>query len=579
MDHLPIPTDSLAHCVTEIAYVCHDGSAYDCGNFCTYPERAGISIRHILTAKEVNWDSLAPFFQAWLWFGLIEEVIGKSIPSEIYSGKQLLSLFVTSEQNGRRILNTCALPRTLSKTKAYHSRRPASDIACILRKVRSVIVDVTSTASWQSYFELSSTESPLPTAFTILLSVQILEETLRCSLEDQYTRLMLETHQLATSSYSLSLLHRLLNRAGWCSHRVPDLPRSVRTLYYLTFITPYGSQDHYQCTQESCTAIPPDQPLPQFRPVHSASNCHCGFVEIHEDLLKDIHDAGEIPILSFVGPQGGQRRLEITRLRGLRHANTMLQYVAISHVRHLGLGNLFSTSLPYCQLVSLQMLANEALGTERAPFWIDTMCLPLDRDRRMSSLRHVSSIYKLAAKVVVVDPSMYQHAVDSAEECLFRIRYSAWKERLWTLQEGVLAQELYFKFKNKTVGLAAIVREYETGHARLLPPVRMSHTPNIDQLQYALHGLAFDIKRIDWESQADSKHKKIARVLRLGYLAFPIYRYFCEEAESKYIDVVVNVLQRIYPTSDTRTLQLPAEKDSTQKRIGILEASITFADT
>jgi hypothetical protein len=578
MDHLSLPTDSLARCAPEIAYVYQDGFTYDRGDFYTYPERAGINIRHVLSAKEIDCDGLAPFFQAWLWFGLIEEVIGKSLPSEDNCNGQLLNLFVTIDQNGRRILNTCALLSALSKTEQRHPQRPANHVARILQKVRCVITDVTSTPTWRSYLELFSAASPLPITFTVLLSVQVLEETLRCSLGDEYTSLIPKTPQSSTSPYSLCLLHCLLKCAGWCPHRVTDLPRSVRTLYYLTFITPYGYQEHYQCTRETCNAMSPEQPLPQFHPVHSTPDCHCGFIEIHEDILEAIHDAREIPVLTFVGSQGRQRRLEITRLRGLRQAHTIRQYVAISHVRHLGLGNLLSTSLPYCQLASLQMLANESLGTERAPFWIDTMCLPLDRERRISSLRQVSSIYKLATKVVVLDPSMYQHAVDSAEECLIRIRYSAWKDRLWTLQEGVVAQELYFQFKNKTVGLVTTVREYEAGLARLLHPVRMSHTPDINWLHYALDGLAIDMKGIDWKSQAGLSSKKMARVLRLGYLAFPIYRYFCEESESRYLDNVVDALQGIYPISDMHSLQLPVEERSSQERLRILEASITFAD-
>jgi hypothetical protein len=579
MDHLPIPTDGLAWCPPEVDYVCHGRHMFDFGDFSTYPERTGIDIEQILTATaEVDWDGLAPFFQAWLWFGLINEAICLFSPREERGREQLLDQFITIHPNKRKVLNTCALPRVLSASKTAISQDSAHEIAYALRKARCVITKISSTASWQSYLSAITNAGPLPIASRVMLSIQILEETISYALEDRIAGLTPKNSQSYISPLSMSLLHILLRRAGWCPYRFRDLPCSVRVLYYLTFFTPTEYQEHYECSQEACSALHPEQPLSNFRPVHSSTQCRCGFEETSEDLLEAVHDAGEFPVLTFVEFCGGQRRLEIIRLHGLERANNPSQYIAISHVRHLGLGNLTSTSLPYCQLASLQLLANELSGTTRAPFWIDTMCLPLERNRRNSSLKVISSVYKLAAKVVVLDPTLYHHAVSSAEECIFRIRYSAWKERLWTLQEGVLAQDLHFKFKNKIVALAEILQQHESTTAQLLPRVLASHKTDVSWLHFALEGLVSDLKGTYWVSQPIPSKRKMARILRFGYLAFPIYRYFCEEKENRCLNVVVNALHDIYIAGHARTIRRPLKENAARERLMRLEASIVAID-
>jgi hypothetical protein len=56
--------------------------------------------------------------------------------------------------------------------------------------------------------------------------------------------------------------------------------------------------------------------------------------------------------------------------------------------------------------------------------------------------------YEYADKVLVVDASL--RAVDksplSTNECMIRIGSTPWMRRLWTLQEGILAKNLYFQF-------------------------------------------------------------------------------------------------------------------------------------
>jgi hypothetical protein len=566
MDHLPLPTESLALRNPKTLFLCNNLSYYDNGDFSTYPERAGVDVQDFLTAKIVDWDDLAPFLQAWLWFGSIKEVIDEILPHEHRHGKQLQDLFVDEEHEGRAYLNTRRLPGILSSAKVRSWRSLKRKVSPVLVKVRSVIDQVASTMSWTHYLETSCTSHPLPIGFTVLLSIQVLEATLRCFLEHT-CKIPTEPSEVPTSEASFSLLHCLLQQAGWCPNRVRRLPRDIRALYYMSFMQPFGHQSHRQCTLEACRAIAPDQPLPRFDPLHSTTTCNCDVVIMYNEALKNFHDRGNFPVLSFREVDGGQRRLQIAQRSFSNHSTSAQEYVAISHVRHLGLGNLGSASLPSCQLASLQMLADTTMDSKRASFWIDTMCLPLDTESRRASLKHVSSIYKLATKVVVVDPSMCRYAVDSAQECLFRIRYSAWKERLWTLQEGVAGNQLYFEFKNKTVELRAILHDYEAGAMRLLSPVILSHKLDTVWLKEALEALALDIKSVVGQNLTDLEPRKLSKILRLGYLAFPVYRYLCEEDERRHLNVVIETLKSVYPACQLRTARIMFVKDCAMERL------------
>lgn len=53
--------------------------------------------------------------------------------------------------------------------------------------------------------------------------------------------------------------------------------------------------------------------------------------------------------------------------------------------------------------------------------------------------------YQNANIVLVLDADVKGSSSDcTSEELLIRITCSGWIQRLWTLQEGVLAQNLYF---------------------------------------------------------------------------------------------------------------------------------------
>jgi hypothetical protein len=83
---------------------------------------------------------------------------------------------------------------------------------------------------------------------------------------------------------------------------------------------------------------------------------------------------------------------------------------------------------------------------------MDTLCVPAAPEYkhvRKQAIRNMSHVYKSATKVVVLDSELLQCSKDASMlELYTRIKLSGWMRRLWTLQEGVLAYDVYFQLKD-----------------------------------------------------------------------------------------------------------------------------------
>ena len=129
------------------------------------------------------------------------------------------------------------------------------------------------------------------------------------------------------------------------------------------------------------------------------------------------------------------------------------------------MGNPLSNSLPKCQLESLysQILNIPQDWLQRAGneilLWIDTLCCPAEggpyQNERALVLNEMRKIYEQAVLVFVLDGELQEidHQCLGVLEIAFRILNSRWMRRLWTLQEGYLADKVWVQFKNKAFEL------------------------------------------------------------------------------------------------------------------------------
>jgi len=85
------------------------------------------------------------------------------------------------------------------------------------------------------------------------------------------------------------------------------------------------------------------------------------------------------------------------------------------------------------------------------------MCVPLHAETRETAIRRMPKTYDSAAKVLVLGVSLSGTSAGVlADELLMRIHCTPWTPPLWTLQEGMLAEELYFQFRDRAIAAESL---------------------------------------------------------------------------------------------------------------------------
>ncbi|KAK8913181.1 hypothetical protein VCV18_011653 [Metarhizium anisopliae] len=183
------------------------------------------------------------------------------------------------------------------------------------------------------------------------------------------------------------------------------------------------------------------------------------------------------------------------------------------------------------------------------PFWIDTMALPTDLRRRKPMLLSLRRVFGTATPVLVLDPSLSTHCFRSAEEAPIRIRYSLWKQRLWTIEEAFFARRLIFRFANRMVYLDELLTTFSASRPLrvpvLKPPVEILLVDHESMMPHLIC-FANDIHATP-ENTIDKR--ELYRILRAGYLSSPKFRYFVEPGEFNLTKQACFAIQNIYQST------------------------------
>ncbi|KAF2023977.1 hypothetical protein EK21DRAFT_15229, partial [Setomelanomma holmii] len=186
-------------------------------------------------------------------------------------------------------------------------------------------------------------------------------------------------------------------------------------------------------------------------------DCHgCGDVvaksfELEAILVGDGSEDGSIPLIMSIDPENDSSTIQLVKWR------PEMIYVAISHVWSDGLGNIQKNAIPHCQLVRLSKIVRDVqmVHGDHVLFWLDTICVPPDgtgQDEAQNlALQKMRLTYERATTVVVLDSWLMSNPATDVEdtELILKISISVWNRRLWTYQEGALAQRLLFHFSDK----------------------------------------------------------------------------------------------------------------------------------
>ncbi|KAL6868606.1 hypothetical protein J3F83DRAFT_704999 [Trichoderma novae-zelandiae] len=575
MDHLPLPSGHLVRPPIVVPFLCDGRVSYDDLGFLTYPDRVGLKLEELVNHPQFNPNHVARVLQTWLWFGLLGEVLGIGtrfdVPQRVGSSRP----FIGTAAPGFRVIRTAALLDCIRAASARNRLRRPDDCYIdrfynCLRVAERAVDSLLQGRVSRLYLLRGSPFDYSPVLSRVVFSVQILVETLLTAAPLLFpeSRNALLRQGIESSSYQL--VDELLVEAGWCRQEIESLPRSKRLRYYLSFLRRADPVDHLLCTKLASVHIA-DGRL-DIEPKHVAERCRCSPQSMRDGALVAIVVTGAIPLLTFSEMDGAARRLEYVQT----WLNNDISFVAISHVRRAGLGNAAAHSLPFCQLARLQQIANRAsLPAEKItgryahysrlpmPFWLDTMCLPTEPQAHADAILSVRQIFEHAALIVVVDEGLLSHAVGSPEEALVRIRYSRWKSRLWTLQEGfIAASKLMFCFADDIVSLGSLLESYQGETSvpfPLLTGTRFVGFRVLPHLARALDMLDDDIKffleRVDVAAYPEMK-RNLRQMLRLGYLASDDYRFFRDGREDEMIAKLLGVLGEFYLGPDGSLLGL-----------------------
>ena len=439
MDHLSTPLNP----VFSKPVVRFLGQRYDGKPFLSYPYRCRITELSILRPKSTETIAkLAPFLQAWIFFGLLHLVFNDS-------GENFIRLEHGENGKAEKVITTSALEQLrderLQDLLLLKKEKPINYLNYVeyCRKCFYEANYILTSISSSTFRELSA---------EVFTSLHMLLQYATNTICFVYNFKHINQMTLNIAPACDLLVYRMRIR-GWCPTLIELFKKvgDIDGLYYVSNMNLFVPDNHDSCTRFRCANSQINNNC--YTPLHVADRCsepqYCIFEEAHHTEMVSILEAGSIPLIM-------SRRLSRRRLN-LRLVNFEegMRYVAISHVWSQGKGNPISNSLPQCQLLDISEKVNALYPDEdTTAFWIDTLCCPIKPVRAHAmALERMAATYENADKVLVLDFTLEKAPLpgeeigkDTMEECLLRILAAPWMRRMWTFQEGLLAKRLLFNF-------------------------------------------------------------------------------------------------------------------------------------
>ncbi|PBK87249.1 hypothetical protein ARMGADRAFT_998177 [Armillaria gallica] len=223
---------------------------------------------------------------------------------------------------------------------------------------------------------------------------------------------------------------------GWCPFTIEILSHDVCSLSYASTRKPYvrgAVEGHHKCKMTACVINTIDTSSYSNR--HAMEGCTCAYSKPPVERVCGSLENSEIPVVHQLEPNDGLSSSD----------GSKIPYIAISHVWADGLGSTTEVGLPTCQINRLASIARRLIPS--GAFWMDALCVPGKRDMRKRAIGLMAETYRNADTVLVIDSGIRSCSLSAPlEERLLHIISSGWMQRLWTLQEGLLARKHIFEF-------------------------------------------------------------------------------------------------------------------------------------
>ena len=480
MEHLPCPASAVGKEKTSVPYVCLEN--YDGGPFMTYPSRvAGLpdlqivglfpgqfSRPHQLQIASLPKRELESFYQTWLFFGLLNELLGSLyVPEDFINTCEDHSGHTKALSTGK--LNT-AIEEWVARIQAGKADPPVTyaHVARCLCMAHAAI----------SIQAIHSSIDP-----DVRLCLVSLGQNLAYATNNAFNVENPGQDVKYPSSWKSLIDEEYWERRflahGWCpteTKLIIDTTLSVQTLHFLACLDKTDAgKDHRSCTTQQCRAYQND--LGAYQTKHISNECNCKDLAIDPETLHHVLKSKALPLIRV---RQGQTLSEISI--DIVASRPTSRYVALSHVWADGLGNPYANALPRCQLSDIGKMIKkldiaarsrdiqdhcakeedvhlEEPEEEELLLWCDTLCCPVHTEEaKHLALEYMYQTYHDASHVLVLDASFgrLDSGVWDMDEVSMRIFNSPWMRRLWTLQEGALAavtNRLWFQLARRAVNL------------------------------------------------------------------------------------------------------------------------------
>lgn len=449
------------------------------------------------------------FFQAWLFFGLLNCVVR-------LGGEPILKATkLVTEDDDFTSLDTSELKAALDDwhhhLRTIHEKTPdvvvmrCIEAAQVLRFAKRVVK-----ANFSSFHgPATAIPSTAPPDTGIReLCLMVLGETLSDALDHIMRNWKVEINgwRVDCGGWGPSrYVFETMASQGWCE-RYKEVCRGQMndsaTLLYVTLLhnnylegqwrqnSTYAGPKHTdktgnRCTRDRCHYVEAHRrpasktgsgtPSVEYNPLgHPDCNNHpdgnhtngCKMIGPLEQNILDVLDqsngqSGVFPLLQIWG-QGENASISVEPWEKEK------QFATISHTWSQGLGNRSRPEIWSCQLDHIRLLLAEVFGGEPVDdrsqfFWLDTLAMPVvlddgtdaDKERRRLRKTAVGMIYHVfsnATHGIVLDRRLLSISKAAGPRTVaIALLSSAWIQRLWTLQEAFVTESLSIALRSKLV--------------------------------------------------------------------------------------------------------------------------------
>ena len=312
MDHFP--PISHKHNPINVPFL---GGEYDGEDFNGYPGRQHWDLDKLQTGdlENRNTADAGQFLQSWLYFGMMQEVLGFRVPT---------ADFVRGSVSKKRFVTTHKLREYLQRWKSQVDQEKASDAVDALTNRNKRAVACLNHA-YNFWFNMDEKDRDRLVGPEVGLSIHILasnlEHALNCvcdiPVEDMPWR-------LERSGF----LTRRMIAYGWCPSTVEQICATNYIAFQCYAIMLTASSDprrHEQCKagDPGCRAKQVDNA--KYKTKHHLPHCGCDFITAELDVLRDIVQSGSIPLV-YLDRKGWKTTLKVVPFKAGMH------YTALSHV-------------------------------------------------------------------------------------------------------------------------------------------------------------------------------------------------------------------------------------------------------